>query len=255
LVHAKQKLKNKEEPIMKKVIFTLALSLSILSASAFRGLSELNLKLYDNSVFSVVFDNVTYNYYTSSYNFESITPGNHFISVIRQQPYGYYNIPVTLFSGYIYVPANQKMFSMINMYGGYVVVSQSPLLGADDTPYSSDSYYYDESESVDWNGSNNYYDYIPSMSQVSFMSLISMVNNATFESSKITIASQAINTNYMTSSQVLLLLKCFTFESSKLEIAKLAYSKVIDKGNFFKVNDAFTFDSSIDELNEYICSQ
>lgn len=236
---------------MKKIIFTLALSLSIFSASAFRGLSELNLKLYDNSVFFVIFDNVTYNYYTSSYYFKSITPGSHFISVIRQQPNGYYNTPVTVFSGWVNIPANSKIFSMINMYGGYMVVSQIPLLGPDDTV--NDVSYYDGSYNEDYSG--NYIEYSPCMSQISFISLLSVINNATFESSKIDIAEQAVNTNFMTSSQVLQLLKCFTFESSKLEIAKLAYSKVIDKGNFFMVNDAFTFDSSIDELNEYINGQ
>lgn len=248
---------------MKKIIFTLALSLSILSASAFRGLSEINLKLYDNSVFCVVFDNITYNYYASSYNIESVTPGSHFISVIRQQSYGYYNTPVTLFSGYINIPANKKIFSMINIYGSFVVISQSQLLGPDDTPYSDDSYYYDGYSSGTWSGSsyyndgysNGYFDCTSYMSQLSFMSLISVINNATFESSKIKIASQAITANFLTSSQVLLLLKCFIFESSKLEIAKLAYLKVIDKENFFKVNDAFTFNSSIDELNEFICGQ
>jgi len=44
----------------------------------------------------------------------------------------------------------------------------------------------------------------------------------------------------------------FTFESSKLEIAKAAYGRTIDKNNFYQVNDAFTFSSSVDELSEYI---
>jgi hypothetical protein len=247
---------------MKKIIFTLALSFSILSASAFRGSSELNLKLFDNSMFYVIFDNIVYNYFTSSYDFESITPGSHFITVIKQQTNGYFNTSVTVFSGYISIPANKKIFSMINMYGSYVIVSQSALLGPDDTPYENESYYNGGYNDWSWNNGNsyfnegynvNYIDYSPCMSQVSFMSLISVVNNATFESSKTEIATQAISANFMTSAQVLQLLKCFTFESSKLEIAKLAYSKVIDKGNFFLVNDAFTFDSSIDELSEYIC--
>lgn len=246
---------------MKKVIFTLALSLVIFSASAYRGSSEINLKLYDNSVFSVIFDNVPYNYYTSSYNFESVSPGNHFITVMRNQSYGYYSVPVTLFSGYIYVPVNVKMFSMINMYGVFVTISQSPLLGSDDTYYDDVSIYDSGYSGSSWgnngnysgDGYSNYYsDYSPCMSQLSFMSLISSVNNATFESSKINIATQAINLNFVTSSQVLMLLNCFTFESSKLEIAKLAYSKVIDKENFFNVCNAFTFDSSIDELCEFI---
>jgi hypothetical protein len=43
----------------------------------------------------------------------------------------------------------------------------------------------------------------------------------------------------------------FSFEASKLEIAKYAWHHVVDKGNYFTINDAFTFDSSVDELNEY----
>lgn len=236
---------------MKKMIFTLALSLIIISASANRGFSELNLKLFDNSVFSVVLDNVTYNYYTSSYNFASLVPGSHFITVVRQQPVGFYTMPVTIFSGWITIPANMKIFSMIDMYGGYSVVSQYALLNPDDT-YNYGSYY-DVSNYQDYNV--NYVEYTSYMSQPSFMSLISMVNSETFESSKENIAKQAINTNFMTSSQVMQLLKCFTFESTKLEVAKLAYSKVIDKENFFMVNSAFTFESSIDELNQYIGGQ
>jgi hypothetical protein len=246
---------------MKKIIFTLALSLAIFSASAYRGSSEINLKLYDNSVFSVIFDNVPYNYYTSSYNFESVSPGSHFITVMRNQSYGYYSVPVTLFSGYVYIPVNVKMFSMINMYGSFVTISQSPLYAADDTYNDDIPIYNTDYNDAGWGSYGNYYngsygnsytDFSPCMSQLSFMSLVSSVSNATFESSKIKIASEAISLNYMTSSQVLMLLNCFTFESSKLEIAKLAYAKVIDKENFFKVNNAFTFDSSIDELCEFI---
>lgn len=248
---------------MKKLIFTLALSLSILSANAFRGFSELNLTLYDNSVFYVNIDNITYNYFTSSYVFDALEPGSHFISVIKQQYNGYFNTNLKIFSGYIHIPANMKIYSMINMYGSYVVISQTPLLGPDDTFYGGTSYY---PTSYTGNCGNygsytgnyytsNYFDYDPCMSQSSFMSLISTINNTTFESSKIKVASLALGSNYMTSSQVLMLLKCFTFESGKLEVAKLAYSRVVDPENFFKVNEAFTFDSSIDELSEFIIGQ
>ena len=43
----------------------------------------------------------------------------------------------------------------------------------------------------------------------------------------------------------------FTFENNRLEIAKYAYGKTVDKGNYFVVNDAFTFNSK-EKLNEYI---
>jgi hypothetical protein len=42
------------------------------------------------------------------------------------------------------------------------------------------------------------------------------------------------------------------FEDTKLQYAKFAYNKTYDIGNYYKLNDAFDFSSSIDELNAYI---
>jgi hypothetical protein len=44
----------------------------------------------------------------------------------------------------------------------------------------------------------------------------------------------------------------FNFESSRLEFAKFAYGYTYDLGNYFIVNDAFNFESSISELDRYI---
>jgi len=43
----------------------------------------------------------------------------------------------------------------------------------------------------------------------------------------------------------------FSFEDTKLEFAKYAYERTYDIGNYYKLNDAFSFESSIEELNEY----
>ena len=58
----------------------------------------------------------------------------------------------------------------------------------------------------------------------------------------------------MFATQVKELLMLFTFEESKLDIAKYAYNHTYDIGNYYKLNDAFTFESSTDELNKYINS-
>jgi hypothetical protein len=42
------------------------------------------------------------------------------------------------------------------------------------------------------------------------------------------------------------------FEEDKLEIAKYAYGSTLDVGNYFRVNDAFDFESTIEELDTYI---
>jgi hypothetical protein len=43
----------------------------------------------------------------------------------------------------------------------------------------------------------------------------------------------------------------FDFESTRLTFAKFAYKYTFDKGNYYKVNDAFQFESSIEELNQF----
>jgi hypothetical protein len=58
--------------------------------------------------------------------------------------------------------------------------------------------------------------------------------------------------NYFTSQQVKELLQLFTFENNKLDLAKYAYRKTMDRRNYYIVNDVFAFSNSKDELARYI---
>ncbi|GAB4285365.1 MAG: hypothetical protein Kow0068_10740 [Marinilabiliales bacterium] len=74
----------------------------------------------------------------------------------------------------------------------------------------------------------------------------------TFEDDKLTVAKQIVSSNCLLSSQVKELTMLFDFEETKLDFAKFAYHYTYDLGNYFMVNDAFEYSSSIDELNNYI---
>jgi len=50
-------------------------------------------------------------------------------------------------------------------------------------------------------------------------------------------------------------MQAFTFEDTKLQFAKFAYGRTFDIGNYFVVNNAFDFSSSVDELNAFIATQ
>ncbi|MBX2972638.1 MAG: DUF4476 domain-containing protein [Flavobacteriales bacterium] len=76
-----------------------------------------------------------------------------------------------------------------------------------------------------------------------------------FEDSKMTLAKQVGASRCFTVEQVKGLMSLFSFEDSKLDIAKYAYERTFDIDNYYKVNDAFTFESSIDNLNKYIQSR
>ena len=85
-----------------------------------------------------------------------------------------------------------------------------------------------------------------------FDNLKTLVNSKSFESTRIDFLKTAIDDNYFLSLQVKEMIRLLSFEASKLEIAKYAYKKTCDRENYFKVYDAFTFESSINELREWM---
>lgn len=90
------------------------------------------------------------------------------------------------------------------------------------------------------------------MNAASFESSLNSIQGRSFEDSKKTMALQVIRANCLTTNQIKKLLQGFTFEQTKLELAKAAYSRCIDQQNYTQINDLFTFDSSVDDLNAFI---
>ncbi len=81
------------------------------------------------------------------------------------------------------------------------------------------------------------------------------IKSKSFEDSKLTLAKQILNSNCLLSSQVKEVMLIFDFENTRLDFAKMAWGKTFDPGNYYKLNDAFTFESSIDDLNKFIEGQ
>jgi hypothetical protein len=92
------------------------------------------------------------------------------------------------------------------------------------------------------------------MTPQDFAGVKASIMSKSFESTKLEIAKQVLAQRCMTSSQVTEMMNCFDFESTKLDFAKFAYGRTYDLGNYYRVNDAFTFESSINDLNNYINS-
>jgi hypothetical protein len=93
------------------------------------------------------------------------------------------------------------------------------------------------------------------MSEGDFADLKATISSKTFEETKFTIAKQVLNDRCLFVSQIKQIIMQFTFEQTRLDFAKYAYDRTYDIGNYFKINDAFTFESSTEELNDYIDSR
>ena len=90
------------------------------------------------------------------------------------------------------------------------------------------------------------------MDESEFSNAERSIGSKTFSDSKMTMAKQVTGANCLTADQVKRIMMQFDFENDKLEYAKFAYNKTFDIGNYYKLNDAFDFESSIDELDAYI---
>ena len=79
-----------------------------------------------------------------------------------------------------------------------------------------------------------------------------LLSKETFDDTRLTAAKQIVANNPMTVNQIAQICRLFTYENNKLELAKFAYSYCIEKNKYYMLNEVFTFDSSKQELLEYI---
>lgn len=223
---------------MKKLILLSAAMLFFFCSRAnYYYKSELHLSLFDQSCFNVILDGNYFADNTNVYSIANLTPGRHFLKVFKYSPsaYSWSNpVPVTVFAGFIQIPSSAKVYAVIDNLYTFKVYEQTPIYG--------EIYEY----------MNTYEEPYYSMPSYAFMSLKNTVAAAAFDATKLKIAEQAIAANKVMASQVAELMSMMTFEASKLDLAKYAFRYTLDKENYFMVNRSFTFESSIEELDEYL---
>ena len=132
----------------------------------------------------------------------------------------------------------------INRFGKVLVDERR--MDINDEWYNDQDDYYD-SDNGGWNnGLNNV------MNTREFETVKTSLRKEWFENNRITSAKFIIEKNNFTTAQVKEMMMLFTFENNRLEIAKLAYNKTIDKNNYYQLNDALTFSNSKEELARFI---
>jgi len=85
-----------------------------------------------------------------------------------------------------------------------------------------------------------------------FNKAIMVIQGENFESSKLGTAKQVAANNMLCVPQIIQICKLFNSDGTKLDFAKYAYSRCLDKNNYYQLNEVFTFASSKEELRKYI---
>lgn len=230
------------------IIVCLIVSSSVIYSQG----SYLQLSLFDDGDFTVTFDDVKLG--EGNYaEFDNIAPGEHSLRVVKIGA----NVPAqenVIFDGKIKIPAGD-IYAVLDEYNAFMIYKKKSYGYNRNIPSGSYSRKCGSDGTVKQDNSNKN---VPDecrgriISKESYGELKSNIGNRSFESTNVGIIKTVIDNNYLSSEQVRELLAYFTFEDNKLEVAKYSYKKVCDRGNFFKVYDAFTFDSSVNELKDYI---
>jgi len=270
-----------------KIIFTLLLStIFSLASMAYDG-TRLTVTSVSNNKMFVEVDGRRYNFDRNTVSISSIRPGTHTVRVLREmkrkagrglgngnkREETIYNIKVTFREGY-------HFDILVNRFGKVLIDERR--IDPNDEWYNEDDYVdrnddrdkdwdngnYNEGDHDDRDYGNNDRDdrdnpgydddprydnnYSRAMSITSFTQAKESLRREWFENTRLATARQIIDQNYFTSQQVKEMVLLFTFENNRLDIAKYAYGKTVDKGNYFMLNDAFTFNNNKEALKEYI---
>jgi hypothetical protein len=212
--------------------------------------STVEISMWNNSDFVILFDAKTYGNRTQLI-LNAVAPGKHQVQIYKRlydKASGKHRMQ-TVLNEVIYVPASQKVFFQVNRNNKLVQI-RSERLPKPQHNYPG-QYRPAPVRELPPQHCVMSYETVNIMNAQDFAVLKNMVEDASFSSSQMSIIKQAFSSRMITSAQVLDLMQLFSFESSRLELAKWAYSKTIDKENYFLVNQGFTFSSSIRELESF----
>lgn len=236
---------------MKNLISTLIIS-SIISAhaTADHRLSDLRIRNFDNQPVIVSLNEVQYNTPGPAVTITNIMPGRHHLMVwtYRNHYRPLHSQRVLLFNGFVDVPASCEVRAMVTRYRGLRINEIIPLFVPAVPPNP-----YDNPYSFPAPGHCGTPPPPMCINSTDFNALLNTIDNQSFESTRMTIAKQAIRQHgVVNTSQVAALMNTMSFESSKLELAKYAYGYTIDQQNYFRLFNEFSFESSVNELSNYI---
>lgn len=247
-----------------KTIFTLLTSLfmSIAVFAAARPQSILTIKSADNSDIRVVLDGKRFEPNDNSLMLRGIDDGYHSIKVFKQRHGGFFSMAgkryELVYNSTIDVKRRTHLFITIERNGR--ITMQENRIRKD---WDSQDRAWDNGRNDRNNGNNDDHDgqwgdydshdgYAIGMNDREFKNVLQSIDKEWLESNKLKSASQIVRSNSLMTAQVEQILLLFSFENNRLELAKQAYANTVDKRNYSRLFDVFSFNSSKVELERYI---
>lgn len=259
---------------MKKFFTLFASSLFTLAvfaapAADARPKSSLTIQSVERGDVRVVIDGRRFEPNDNYMRIQGIESGHHIIKIYRQKNNGLFNILgkryEVVFSSSVNIRPRTETLIAVDRSGRTTVTDSRSAgwsNGRNDRRWDNDHDFqfdrghnygdYDNERDGQWGGYDNHYGYETSMNDRDFDRVLQSIEKEWLESNKLKSATQIVSTNRLSAAQVKDLVLLFDMESNKLTLAKQAYATTVDKRNYSTVYDAFSFNSSKDELARFI---
>lgn len=239
---------------MKKIFTLLIVSFFSMSVMAFDGTRLSISSLSTSKELKIEIDGRQFSMKNNSITVGYMGEGFHQVKIFREgkkNGYGFGRREEVVYNGQVILRRGFHTDITVNRFGK-VLIDERRIDRNDD-------WYQEEDDDYDYN--DNGYDngnggwnggYGNVMKARDFETLKESLRKEWFEANRLKSVKFIIDKNNFTTQQVKELMMLFTFENNKLEIAKYAYPKTVDKQNYYQVNEVLTFNSSKEELMRFV---
>jgi hypothetical protein len=187
----------------------------------------------------------------------NVKAGKHDIKVYRQARRGIFHDFINryelVYSGRMQVKNRTQLFISIER-NGFVNIAENRIPGNgrfDDRRHRD----FDFDNGGRFGDYDTRYGYERAMQDREFERVLQSIDKEWFEGNKIKSAVHVVRNNMLSTDQVKELMRLFTFENNRLELAKQAYDNVVDKWNYREVYTLFSFEASKRELEREVMSR
>lgn len=233
---------------LKPIMRTLILIFFLFSGLVTESKSYLKIEL-ENTNHIIIFDG---SLYSANGKFEGeIDGGKHAIAILKHD----FNVTTSkvkttiLYEGVLDLSDNMfYVYKLANAYLTFVSVDvYSPVVSTTTTVTTNSTADNVTTTTTIATGT--------AMEASTFETFLTKMKDKSLDNQKLDFAKSTMKNNWFTTDQVREMLQTFSFETNKVELAKLIWHKTTDKASYFKIYDVFTFSSSEKSVQDYIDSQ
>ncbi|MFD2999762.1 DUF4476 domain-containing protein [Pontibacter toksunensis] len=248
---------------MKRILLPLLLVLLVMPVIA--QASVLTFSAERGEVFYIKLNGKTINHTPTNFvRINHLQPGKHYVEVRVRSRHGVYQagqrvlVPNGVEANYGVRTRGRKAYLRlireIRVVPPPVVVTPVPPLPRYDDRYEEryDGYDRDDRREPQQPRYDDYNNNCRSLLTAQELDrVIQAMSSRDYESTKLSIAREAVRSGSVLAEDLKRLLQQFEYESSQVEFAKFAYDYLCDREHFYYIYDVFRFDSSVQELERY----